>query len=529
MTDVEQMLAQVAESYNTMPYESHAFKWCSPAYIRAAAYLYGVDLPAVQYARVLEIGCAAGGNSLPFAFMYPDADIVAIDIAEAQIAEGQRIVKQAQLKNISLKNMSMTELPNDLEPFDYVIAHGVLSWIPKQTQTQIFRVVEQSLGSNGGAYISFNTYPGWRARESLRDLMLWHSRGIEDLQDKVDRAREVIPFLAEGVSPHNLLQAAKEYLAAQLPDCESQDYYLAHEYLELHNHPLYLVQMTALAEQANLRYVGDAQPKIECPESYQLTENKEFLTLQSSAKHAIAQQQYLDFAVGRSFRKSLLTSNRHSQEAFNKPDFSRLADLLFAGSFEAFATKKEGVKKYRVYDKNIKVKCAKIQAMLALLHQSWPRPVSGRDLLRVAEGAKQEHVRTEDALKQLFMLFPLEMSRSYEDLPACLQDLYSGLIPGAATIMAARYKDKSSIAEFNAWYSSSTAKVNKTDLFVVETLEATKSPLRAADTLEQAWRQNSYLPSSIKLRKKIAKNPEKYALRYVQRVIDRLHKYAMYI
>ena len=76
MTKIEQMVEQVAESYNSFPYDSHAFKWCSPAYIRAAAYLYGVDLPPVQNARVLEIGCASGGNSLPFAFMYPEAEIL---------------------------------------------------------------------------------------------------------------------------------------------------------------------------------------------------------------------------------------------------------------------------------------------------------------------------------------------------------------------------------------------------------------------------------------------------------------------
>lgn len=527
MTDVEHMLEQLAESYNTMPYDSHAFKWCSPAYIRAVAYLYGVDLPAVQSARVLEIGCAAGGNSLPFAFMYPEAEVVGIDIAEAQIAEGQRIVAQAQLKNISLKTMCMTELEEGAVPFDYVIAHGVLSWIPKVAQAQLFSAIEQSLDNGGGAYVSFNTYPGWRVRESLRDLMLWHSRDVENIQDKVDRAREVIPFLEEGVSPHNLLQAAKEYLVAQLPDCESQDYYLAHEYLELHNNPLYLRDMMSFAEQANLRYVGDAQPKIECSEFYQLADNEEFLTLQSSTSSAISQQQYLDFAVGRSFRKSLLTSTKHPQQAFDKPDFSRLTDLLFAGSFDEIATKKEGVKKYQIFGQKIKVKCEIVQAMLALLHQSWPRPVSGHDLLRVVGSNKHRQAQT--ALKQLFMQFPLEMSRSYEDLPACLQDLYSGLIPGAAILMAARHEEQSSIAEFNAWYSSSTAEINETELFVVKALEAGGSLLRVAHMVEQAWQKNNYLPLSTKARRKIAKNPENYALHYVQRVIDRLHKYAIYI
>ena len=528
MADIEQMLEQVAASYNTFPYDSHAFKWCSPAYIRAVAYLYGVDLPPVQKARVLEIGCAAGGNSLPFAFMYPKAEIMAIDISEAQIAQGQEIAERAQLKNISLQTMCMTELPAELGSFDYVIAHGVLSWIPKVVQPQLFKAIEKSLRSVGGAYVSFNTYPGWRARETLRDLMLWHCREVEDMQSKVAMAREVIPFLEEGVSPHNLLQPAKEYLAAQLPDCDSQDYYLAHEYLELHNNPLYLGQMMTFAENANLRYIGDAEARIECPEYYHLADNEEFLKLQSSATSVIAEQQYLDFAVGRSFRKSLFTSNQHPQQAFARPDFSRLTDLLFAGAFEAIEEESAThSKSYQIFDKQIHIDCPITQEMLAVLHQSWPRPVSGRDLLRL--GGVDQKAQAERALKQLYMYFPLEMSRSYEDLPECLQDTYSGLIPGAALLMTTRHHGKSSIAEFNAWYSSSTANIEASELFVVNELEATRSPLRVADALEQAWRAGNYLPDALELREKIKGNAEGYAAQYVQGVIDRLHKYAIYV
>ena len=519
MSDIEQMLEQVADSYNTFPYDSHAFKWCSPAYIRAAAYLYGVDLPPVQTARVLEIGCAAGGNSLPFAFMYPDAEITAIDISETQIQQGQAIVDRAGLKNISLRTLSMTELPEDFGTFDYVIAHGVLSWIPKIVQPQLFKAIETSLQPNGGAYVSFNTYPGWRARETLRDLMLWHCRGMDDMQDKVDKAREVIPFLEEGVSPHNLLQPAKEYLAAQLPDCESQDYYLAHEYLELHNNPLYLKHMINYAEKSNLRYVGDADPRIECPEYYDLADNEEFLILQSSANTAIERQQYLDFAVGRSFRKSLLTSEQHAQHAFPNPDFSRLVDLLFAGSFEAVKSEEKHYKTYQVFDKKISIVCTITQTMLSLLHQSWPRPVSGRDLLRVAPVQQQEQAQR--ALRQLFIRFPLEMSRSYDDLPECLQDLYTGLIPGAALLMTARHEGQSNIAEFNAWYSSSIATLEESEVFVVNQLEATRSPLQVAYALEQNWQAGKFLPQNTENRKS--------ADLYVQQVIDRLHKYAIYI
>lgn len=164
-----------------------------------------------------------------------------------------------------------------------------------------------------------------------------------------------------------------------------------------------------------------------------------------------------------------------------------------------------------------------MQEMLSLLQQHWPRPISGRDLFQLV-GTKNQK-QSEQALTQLFMLFPLEMSRSYEDLPLCLQDLYSGLIPGAATLMSARTEGSSNIAEFNAWYSSSIAEMNDAELFVIQQLDTIRNPWQVADALEQTWRQHKQLPQTSQT----IDNPEQQAPLYVQSVIDRLHKYAIYI
>lgn len=178
MQNLDQVLERLADSYEETPYFSNAFKWCAPGYIRAAAYLYGVKLPAVSTARILEIGCAAGGNCLPAAFLYPNASIVGIDISETQIREGQGVIKRAGLKNIQLYAMCLTEITPKWGEFDYIVMHGVMSWVPAELQPEIFRLCQQNLSANGAAYISFNTYPGWKAHELLRELMLWHSADL---------------------------------------------------------------------------------------------------------------------------------------------------------------------------------------------------------------------------------------------------------------------------------------------------------------------------------------------------------------
>lgn len=528
MVDIDLQVEQIAQSYNTLPYDSHAFKWCAPAYIRAAAYLYGVDLPSVATARVLEIGCAAGGNSLPFAFMYPSAEIIGIDVAKAQIKQGQQIIEKAGLKNIALHTMCLTELPKSWGQFDYVIAHGVLSWIPRTLHSHLFKCIASALHGQAGAYLSFNTYPGWKVRETVRDFMLWHSRKAHELQKKVEKAREAVPFLKKGISTQNLLQPAKQHLASQLPSCSSHDYYLAHEYLELHNYPMYFTDMYAYAEAENLLYIGDAEPQIECTEPYELAKNNAFLALQSSSSCRISQQQYLDFAVGRSFRKSLLCSVQNKQTPFPQPDFSRLQELLFAGSFSPLPENSDDTfKTYVTFEKTVEVSCIHIQKMLATLLQSWPKPVSGQDLLRAIDLHNKK--QAEQVLKHLFFLFPLEMCRSYEDLPLCLQDDYRGLIPGVATIMRARFDGGCAINEFNAWNSSSTEALSETDMFIIQHLEQKRSPLLAACALEHAWQTGILSMNEVWSQKNTPIDKRYLADSYVSKVIDRLHKYAIYI
>lgn len=528
MVDIDLQVEQIAQSYNALPYDSHAFKWCAPAYIRAAAYLYGVDLPPVATARVLEIGCAAGGNSLPFAFMYPKAEIIGFDVAQEQIKQGQQIIERAGLKNITLHTRCLTQLPNSWGQFDYVIAHGVLSWIPQDLHAHLFKCIASALHEQAGAYLSFNTYPGWKAQETVRDLMLWHSRKVNESKEKVTKAREALSFLKKGISTKNLLRPIKHHLATQLPSCSSHDYYLAHEYLELHNHPMYFTDMYAYAQAENLKYIGDAEPQIESLARYDLAKNNDFLALQRSSPCRISQQQYLDFAVGRSFRKSLLCSVKNRQHAFSLPDFSRLKDLLFAGSFEPTSAHTHGtLKTYIVFDEVVKVSCVHIQKMLATLHCSWPKPVSGHDLLRVLELNNKKYA--EQLLKQLFFLFPLELCRSYEDLPECLQDDYRGLIPGAAVMMSTRFTGISDINEFNAWHSSSTEKLTATDIFIIQHLEQNRSPLLTASALECAWEARMLAIDNNESLENTQVEKSHLAESYVTEVIDRLHKYAIYI
>src|SRR5699024_2034187 len=193
-------------------------------------------------------------------------------------------------------------------------------------------------------------------------------------------------------------------------------------------------------------------------------------------------QQYLDFAVGRQFRKSLLVRDEFGAQA-GEPDLRRLRDLLFAGWFECVseatnAADQAIVRFYRsLQQEELRIAHPVHMSWMDYVHECWPRPVSGRDLIRLAV-AQYPELNKEQALAELqdwYLTVPLMVSRSYEDLPPCLQDLYEGLIPGIGPLLAVRSEQSIGISDFNAWFQSSTAPFSTIEHQIVQGLAARQS------------------------------------------------------
>ena len=113
--------------YDAVPYESFPFAHTHPRQLRVVAKIFGLTPPAIDKARILELGCAAGGNILPLAVDYPEAEIVGVDLSAKQVAEGQRTIDALGLKNITLRPMSILDIDPSLGKFDFIICHCVFS------------------------------------------------------------------------------------------------------------------------------------------------------------------------------------------------------------------------------------------------------------------------------------------------------------------------------------------------------------------------------------------------------------------
>ena len=182
-------------TYDDVPYASYAYFQSHPNRLCVVATLFGMTPAPLASCRVLELGCASGGNLLPMAEAFPDATFVGLDYSSRQIADGIKIVEKLGMRNIELRCQSITEVDASLGKFDYIICHGVYSWVPEAVRQKIFEICALHLNPQGVAYISYNTYPGWHLRGTVREMMLYHVRRWESPHDRVTHARALLDFL----------------------------------------------------------------------------------------------------------------------------------------------------------------------------------------------------------------------------------------------------------------------------------------------------------------------------------------------
>src|SRR5262245_55529309 len=154
----------VKNSYDEVPYESHPFAQTHPDHLATVATLFGMRPAPVARCRVPELGCASGGNLIPMAEQLPQSQFLGVDLSARQVDDGRRVLGPLGLTNVELRHASILDVDDGYGPFDYVLCHGVYSWVPPAVQDKILDVCAHNLAPQGVGYISYNTYPGWHMR-----------------------------------------------------------------------------------------------------------------------------------------------------------------------------------------------------------------------------------------------------------------------------------------------------------------------------------------------------------------------------
>lgn len=294
-------VSSLTEEYDAVPFVGEAVPHAHAGFLETVARLRGMRPAPAEKARVLELGCGVGSNLLPMAERYPEATFVGVDLSGRQIEMAQSVARECGLVNVEFRQADVMQLGDELGQFDYIITHGVYSWVEAPVRDKLLSLARTLLAEQGVAYFGYKTYPAWHQFEMLRAMMLQNSRDVATRQEKLSRSRATLAvlnsLLSADAAKHGTLLAEIARLA-QLPDG-----YLWHEYLEAVNHPVYFQEFHAHAAAHDLQYMGDGAigvrmfdelaPQIEQP-------------LAASFSNPIQREQYRDIASNRSFRQTLL-------------------------------------------------------------------------------------------------------------------------------------------------------------------------------------------------------------------------------
>ncbi len=315
--------ASAPTAYDALPYTSYPYPRTHPDRLAALATLFGLSPAPPRTARVLELGCAGGGNLVPMAEALPQAQFVGVDLSATQIEQARSFAAAAGVRNLALHHASILDVDASFGEFDYVLCHGVYSWVPPPVQQAILSVCRERMRPDGIAYVSYNTYPGWHMRELVRDMMRWHTRTIAEPRAKVAQARALVDFLADAsqqeAGPYALLLRKELALLGR-----TGDDYLFHEHLEDCNAPVYFHEFVERIDRHGLRYLCESDlhtmlPRELAPEIR--------ATLDRVAPDLVHMEQYLDFVRNRQFRASLLCQHERQPQRALGPE--RVMSLRF--------------------------------------------------------------------------------------------------------------------------------------------------------------------------------------------------------
>ena len=366
-------------SYDTIPYPSYPFDATHPDHIYTLARLFNIEAKLPDEAAILELGGASGGNLIPMAVQMPNAKFVGVDLSVRQIAEGQAMIERLGLKNIQLLARDFQDIDDSFGKFDYILCHGVFSWVPPAAQNRILELCHERLTRNGIAYVSYNAYPGWFMRGMIRQMMLHHTRQLLNPVEKIKQSRALISFLVDSTegqtTPHaQVLRQELEMLSRQ------SDAYLFHEHLEDNNHPMFFYQFMELAEANKLQFVGESSLASMVTSNLPPKAAEALTRLTNNLNH---RSQYTDFVTNRMFRQSLLC---HADVPVNRNlDEQRIAGARFAGSIRVETTDHDLSNEVEMDFKfangrQLQLKSSVHKALLLTLAEAWPVSLTAAEI-----------------------------------------------------------------------------------------------------------------------------------------------------
>jgi SAM-dependent methyltransferase len=373
-------MADSRTTYDDVRYPSAVYPQTHPDRLCALAKLFGMKPAPLDSCRVLELGCGDGLNLIAMAVAMPQAHFTGIDLAALPVAQGQVIVRRLGLSNVSLLAKDVMKANSEWGQFDFIIAHGLYSWVPDAVRERILSLCAQCLAPQGVAYVSYNAQPGNHLREIARGLMRFHTTQSGPAEDRIRQAGAILNFMAEneagGPVYRDVLRQELKRIGQYPPAA------LFHDDLSEFNRAFYFHEFTAAAARHGLQYLTEAD--ITDTQADGLSPESTRLLNRFGPEHVLVREQYLDFFRARAFRQTLLC--RGDIQLVRAPEPERVFDLFVAATARPVAEKfdlasGEALEFRAANNAVIATQSPVIKAALHYLGGIWPKRISFPELL----------------------------------------------------------------------------------------------------------------------------------------------------
>jgi len=404
------MLDQI--TYDELPYTCSAMPYAQPDRLATLASLFGMTPPPVPKSRVLELGSCNGSNIIATAHNLPEASCWGVDLSAQHIADGQALVEALGLQNITLEHKNILEVDERIGMFDYIIAHGIYSWVSPDVQEQILSICKHHLTPNGVAYISYNTKPGWDIRSTVRDMMSYYTAQITGSEAQTEQLKALLKFFAdttkEGQDAYSRFVSEEIGNFNQLPES-----FLFQNFVKEECKPLYFYQFVEQARGHGLEYLGDAFLHTMLTDSFPAPVAKSLHTLKNDLIH---QEQMMDFLRNRRFRHTLLCHQDISLNRALSADLIR--NFYIASSLQPVAQDSQTVQKFGNVRGALTSDKPIIQATLRYLAKQWPHAKPFTELVKQANGGYVPNTQDQTAIAQvLFQSYSRGLIELYSNSP----------------------------------------------------------------------------------------------------------------
>lgn len=378
--------------YDDVPYPSFVFPQTSPDRLATLARVHGVGSAPPTDCRMLELGCGDGTNLLALAYAMPDSRFVGIDLAATHINSAKAAAAKLDISNVEFFELDVTKADAvALGEFDYIVAHGLFSWVPEFVRSAILELYSKCLAPNGIGYISYNALPGCLIREITHGMMRFAARDIVDPGEKVSAGIDFLTDIVDAAEDDSVYQTMLDLELEQIRERTPQNVF--HDDLSEMNRPFYFEDFAKMLDEHGFQYLCEAEPS-------ELARAAAF-KFPEGLNGIVEREQYRDFVTGRRFRTTLFCRQDLAIDRTHSPEF--LDGLFLAGQIEiedkndvagdtpmSFTTSKGN---------KVTLNHPFTKKCLAAIAEAWPRTTRTTDLLAGA--------RTEDAKAALGYLMQL--------------------------------------------------------------------------------------------------------------------------